>query len=186
MRKKRTDSKLGNLSEDEQLAVLDYSDQHTLYETSTWLLDQYGIPISLAALSTWLKLERQERAFDEHINRVAAARSRVLEAGDMLTAEERRLLGDNVLDGISQVLMDELADGGSAKSIAGLAKVILARRKQSLDEEKLKIEQVKAEKLELEIEELKRQREAAKDTAGDETLTPEQRERKFKEIFGIG
>lgn len=142
------------------------------------MLAESGLPDGkLPQRSAWSEFWSQFRLY------LRAARRRTAAEGANAVADEAQKspaeFDAATIDLIRQLAF-ELADSDNAdpKDVKNLVSLLLKRKDQELKERQVDLA---AKRLELLIQ----REEAAKHTLGDEQLTPEERDQKMREIFGI-
>ncbi|MEM0964800.1 MAG: hypothetical protein AAGJ81_01445 [Verrucomicrobiota bacterium] len=187
MRKRRSDSVLFNLPETTQRAIAALEVEHRLSGTRIreilllpegeedeetgiegFGLEGIGVSAVYAFLKEWrVKLWREGLKAQQH-----EAQQIVAEG----LADNGAVVDQAIEAGLREMVMDALAnksmDPGDIKNIFSM---ILKSRDQALDSRRLELLEKKAA-----------QADEAKKVTEDKTLTPEEKQAKHKQIFGIG
>ena len=171
LHKRHVDAFDANLSEEQRWAIFDRSQRFAWYEVARWINKEFGIPAPSRTA---------HYRFCNYMRKIAAAR-RYADAVAART-ETKQLAKAAGSDGQTaaafMALSQDLALAGNAKEAATFMQMALQLRRQAAIE---KTNQLDREKFEATLRRLGE----ARATVGDDTVTPEARIKKMKEIFGI-
>lgn len=164
-RKPRADSRLATLPEPQQEEIEAYAATHTLAETREELARR-GFRVSLTAISRWL----QQRRLRSLLIGQADTVRQLLE----WYQQRRPEASDEELSQLGQMFFSALAlQSQDARAWVHIQSLALRRRQLELDRQKLELLQQRAA-----------QAEQAEAVLDDATLSPEERQRRIREIFG--
>ena len=175
-KKTRADSVLGTLPEDRQEQIAEHARTHTLAETCAWLKAD-GLKISSGNLSSWLSDWRLSSIFRH-------SESKAVQFRDWL-AKAQPALSEEALDQRAALMFQFAAvESGDAETWLAIAsarqkgktdaaRLELARQKVEIDSRKLKLLEARAA-----------QADAANRVVASK-LTPEEKQLKLRQIFGM-
>lgn len=172
--KPRSDSKVARLPEETRAEIVRRlsEENQSFKEVSAWLKDD-GVSISATALHDWYSL---------HSWKVSAASAR-----EVATQARDDAAASGDYDAATLALVKERAyilartKGASVKDLAMLADIIGESAKLRMKQRDLDL----AERRVALLEKKAAQADAAEGVTRDEALTPEQRQAKLREIFGL-
>lgn len=171
-KKTRADSRLGNLPQERQDQIAGYARTHTIEQTVEWL-GENGTPTSTGAVSTWLSAWRLSRQLAANASTVDLLLSKYRENNPNATAEEIRVIGQSFFSALALQQQDP-------KVWAMTQSLDLKREHLTLQREHLTLDREKFEELKRKAD----QADAARSTT-ESALTPEQKEARMREIFGL-
>ncbi len=165
MKKLRKDSKFSSLTDAQRdsLAELMLSGKAGLEEVKDWL-GKKGVTVSLQSISEYYRNHVLPSKW-RRMNRVAIALNKVPDAA--ATDAAHRAVAQKVFE----LSTDPKAD---PKLLSEFYKLMLAGQRQAVDERKLALLEAKAKAAD-----------AAQEALRQDGLTPEEREQKIREIFGL-
>ncbi len=170
MRKTRSDSKLLHLPEDQQAKLADWLLAGMPYHVAQATVEkEFGFRVSLGAFTK----------FWEAVCAGAyiAKRQRAIGLADEVAAEARQTPGEfdtATLDALRQRAFElASAPGASAKDVKGIFTLLLKSRDQQLEERRIVLLEAKAA-----------QADKTKDIV-ESTLTPQEKEAKIRQVFGM-
>lgn len=171
-RRPRSDSALMSLPEDRQRELFDFCDGHRkdgLRKIRDLLKDEQGVTVSLATLSNWLNWYAL-RAKIGNVAAMADDLARILKERPDLNLDDATIMR------AAQAFFEARSmQEGDAKTYVALAGVRRGTAEIRLKERRIALEERKL-----------RQAEAAEQVAKNPTLTPEQKDMRYREIFGLG
>jgi len=142
--------------------------------------EKYGIAISHEAARTFKK-----NNFQGYLDKISGAKERAEVLANAITGQEEGDIaagvGILITEQITELLISDKEDGWSPKDMELLSKAVNLLRSSDQAERKTKLD---IEKKEIELKALRAQNEQAKEVTQSK-LTPEEKEAKYKEIFGI-
>jgi len=135
MRKRRGDSKLYTLEQDQQLEIVSRLNARdgTLREVSGWIKTALGVSVSLSSLSefnSWWQLQNRMQRTEGVLQQVKED----LEKGD------HGLTPDEITKVLDLQFMAASAQEGDAKTYVAMNHVMLGRRKLDLDKQKIDLD----------------------------------------------
>lgn len=171
MKKTRSDAKLDHLPEEQKAQVIDWLLAGLPYHKVRELIrEQFAVATSIGALSGFYQREA--------VPVLLARRRRAAGVADEIAAEARKAPGafdEATIDALRQKVFElALAPGADAREIKALFSLVLKARDQDLEARRVALLEKKAAQAD----------EAAKVTA-DTALSPEEKARKYREIFGL-
>jgi hypothetical protein len=166
MRKPRADSRLKTLPPELRADIAAHAATHRLEETRAWLLAEKKIRTSTGALSEFLSWQRLQESLQANENTVAALMDWYRERHPDTGAEELSALGQAFFSALALRLQDP-------KVWTAIQHLGLKRRQLDLDREKLELLRRKAE-----------QADRTEAVLNDAALTPAERQRRIREIYG--
>lgn len=162
--KARGDSVLKTLPEDRQAAIAEHAAQHKLAETVAWLRAD-GQRTSVSALSRWLAWYTLRQQLQRNETTVETLLSELPKQG----------VSPESIQEIGQAFFTALALQQQDPKQWFLAQQLALKKQQlSLDRDKFELLKAKAE-----------QADKARATTEDESLTPEEKQLKLRQIFGM-
>lgn len=166
MKKLRSDSKFARLTEDarDELAELMLSGKSSLEDIAAWMREEHGISVSCQSISEYYRRHVLPTKW-RRMNRVAAALNRVDDK--VVTDAAHRAVAQRVFD----LSTDPAAD---PHLLSEFYKLMLAGQRQAVDERKLSLLEARA-----------RAADEAEAAIHDTSLTPEEREKAIRQIFGL-
>jgi hypothetical protein len=171
-RRPRSDSALMSLPDDRQRELFDFCDGHRkdgLRKIRELLKDEQGVDVSLSTLSNWLNWYSL-RAKIGNVSAMADDLARILKERPDLNLDDATIM--RAAQAFFEAKAMQESDAETYVKLAGVRKGTAEIR---IKERRIKIEEQKL-----------RQAEAAKEVAKDTSLTPEQKEMRYREIFGLG
>ena len=170
-RRPRSDSALMSLPDDRQRELFDFCDGHRkdgLRKIRELLKDEQGVEVSLGTLSNWLNWYSL-RSKLANVSEMADSVARILKETPGLDLDDAKIM--RAAQAFFEAKAMQENDAGTYVRLAGV--------RRGTAELKLK-----AKKLDLEERKL-RQAEAAEQVTKSTTLTPEEKEIRYREIFGL-
>jgi hypothetical protein len=171
-RRPRSDSALMSLPDDRQRELFDFCDglrSEGLRTIRERLGAEKGVTVSLGTLSNWLNWYSL-RAKVQGVAAMADDLARILKETPGLDLDDAKIM--RTAQAFFEARAMQENDAETYVKLAGVrrgtAEIQIKQRRLSLEEKKL------------------RQAEAAKDVTKDTTLTPEEKEMRYREIFGLG
>jgi hypothetical protein len=165
MSKPRSDSKLDPLREEIFPRMKAGESYNAL---ALWLLTEHGVDTSAAALSNaWKKWSR-----DDLEERVMKSRTGADDILELIDNPEQ--LDEAIELGLKQATFEAIISQGDPKSVKNLCMILMKINTLKLDQRKVELQERRL-----------KQAEEAEGVVKDETLTPEDREKRMKEIFGL-
>jgi len=172
MRRVKADSWAAALTPDqrEELMVSYHTSALGVDEACELASEMSGRAVSRSMFASWYHNQRASWLIAQ-----ATARADEAAAASPADVDEKRSLAIRRAAFVAS--MDQL----SADEVAALERNDIARRKLALDERRLALDEAKFE----EAKKRAAQADAAENVTKDEALTPEQREARLREIFGL-
>jgi hypothetical protein len=178
----RTDKKLFQLGADEGENVeraeelFQHLCKHTLQEGVAFVKKRWGVGTSLRAMSEFKKDWPMERVLFRLQGRIAASKRISSSAG-----EEVQSLTPTNLKLLEQQITELLASGADEKRLAAFVRMFstLTRAADIPEQTRLDARRIKL------LEDKAAKADEAEQVTADPALTPEERARRYKEIFGI-
>lgn len=171
-RRPRSDAVLMNLPEERQRELFDFVDGHRaegLRKIRVMLQEEQGLTVSLATLSNWLNWYTL-RAKVQGVAAMADDLARILKETPGLNLDDEKIM--RTAQAFFEAKAMQENDAGTYVQLAGIrkgtAELKLKARRIAIEEKKLL------------------QAEAAKEVTKDASLTPEEKEMRYREIFGLG
>lgn len=187
MAKTRTDSWAASLTAEQAWTLYAKSRRCQWQVAADWAVEEFGLAKapSRTAFFAW----RAQMHAEEHEHRMEQAAIAAADAA----ALGQKVTKDEALIAAFKALATEVAlTTGDAKSASAFVNSAMAIKDRLQKEEELKLknraQDVKEDELKIaqkKLEILQAKEAAAKDAVSDAKLTPEEREAKLKEIFGI-
>lgn len=175
-KKTRADSVLGTLPEERQEQIAEHARTHTLAETVAWLKAD-GITISSGKLSSWLSDWRLSAIFRHSESKAIQFREWLAKATPSLSAEE--------LDQRAALMFQfQAVEKGDAETWLAIAS---ARQKAKTDAERIKLarEKVSIDDRKLKLLEAKAAQADQAQKVVESKLTPEEKQKQLRQIFGM-
>jgi hypothetical protein len=168
MSKPRSDSKLFTLQEDLQREIFKRMKYSGYDDVRLWVKKEHGISISNAALSNaWQEWSRKE--LEERVLKSKGA------AEDVLALIDNPEQLDAALAlALKQSAFEMVMQGGDAKTVKSFCTILLNSEKLKQDDKRIALQERRL-----------KQAEEAEGVVKDNSLTPEDREKRMKEIFGL-
>jgi hypothetical protein len=181
-KKPRSDAKLKHLKQEEQEALWELlttpqvavSEEagsplrpYTLQELQAEVPLRHGFTVALSTLSEWRAWYGQRLRTQAAMARASQAKLEWLKENPNANPEDLERLGQ-------MVFTSEAVENGDIKAFVALIKANNQKRSLALDERRIKLLEEKAER-----------EEAAQAVTRDEKLTPEEKDARMKEIFGL-
>jgi len=169
MSKPRSDSKLFTLPTEDQLKVFEWLKRSSYKEVKEQVRQTLGISVSVGALhNAWEKWAREE--LEERVLKSKGLTQEVIRAigGDL---DQLELATQAALQ---QVAFEMAMNGGDPKTIRSFCDLLLKAKTLDLDRQKLDLKERRL-----------KQAEEAEAVTQDKNLSPEARETRMKEIFGL-
>lgn len=165
-RKPRADSVLKTLSPARQERIVDHALGHTLAETVAWLRDD-GLKTSSAALSEFLSWYRLRQRLSRNQSVVETLLTDLRRDNPKIDPDELFKIGQSFFSALAIEQQDPDAWARTIRTDQRAQALELEARRVSVLEQKAS------------------QADQAAAVTGDTSLTPEQKQQKFREIFGI-
>lgn len=155
-----------------------------LEQAREWLLSQHSVSSSISSLSTWFRRQQDNRREEEMLERIRSSAG-LAERAEQTFAES----GDSTfraMAGFVKELAFRMAlasQGGEppGEELERLVKLSVQCNEQSLRERGLLIEERRVKLLEAKAA----QSDQIKDITANAEITPEEKERRIREIFGM-
>lgn len=181
-KKPRSDSKLKHLPKEDQEALwnlvttpqVPISDEPNsplrplkLQELQAEVPLRHGFTVALSTLSEWRSWYGQRLRTQSAMARAEQAKLEWLKENPEATPEDLERLGQ-------MVFTSEAVENGDIKAFVALIRANNQKRALAIDERRIKL-----------LEEKAKREEAAQAVTKDEKLTPEEKDARMKEIFGL-
>ncbi|WP_009965327.1 hypothetical protein [Verrucomicrobium spinosum] len=166
-RKPRGDAKLKTLPEELQEEIWERLGKGTHAAVRKWLQQEMDIATSLGALSEFYSWYGLRRDLQEADSEVTSLMQLIKEGEYSLDTQQLESLGNTLF-------LLKARSSGDWKQHKAAVELLLKSRKVAVEERKVAILEQKAA-----------QADKAKELLGDKALTPEERDRKMKAVFGI-
>ena len=186
MSKTRTDAWDAALSDEQRWAIYFRSKSHSFTEMLPWIESEHQVSPTISSYYRFLKRMRE----DEFTHKIDLAAQAASEAARL--AGESRCADEATIEAYKSLAADAAFRTGDAKEANHWIHAAMAIQDRLLKQQeialKVQAEERKSEELKIAQEKLKIEQaksQKATETITNTALTPEEREAKLKEIFGL-
>lgn len=185
-KKTRVDAWDSSLTDEQRWAIYERTKLNSFAEVSKWIAEEFNITVKHAAYYRFIARMRE----DEFTHKIDLAAQAASEAAKM--AGETRCADEAIIEAYKSLAADAALRSGDVKEANRWIQAAMAIQDRLLKRQeidlKIQAEERKAEELKIAQEKLKIEQaksQKATETIANTALTPEEREAKLKEIFGL-